>query len=41
MVEVVELLQVVVDREVVEGLVRGVVATGEMRVVVEEGIKEV
>ena len=40
-VEVVELLQVVVDREVVEGLVRGVVATGEMRVVVEEGIKEV
>ena len=37
---VLQLLQVVVDREVVEGLVRGVVATGEMRVVVEEGIKE-
>ena len=37
----VELLQVVVYREVVEALDRGVVATGEMGVVVEEGSKEV
>ena len=37
---VVQLLQVEVDKEVVEGLVREVVATGEMRVVVEEGSKE-
>ena len=38
----VELVQLVVDRELVEGLVRGVVGTGEVEVEkVEEGSREV
>ena len=41
-VVLVELVQLVVDRELVEGLVRGVVGTGEVEVEkVEEGSKEV
>ena len=41
-VVLVELVQLVVDRELVEGLVRGVVGTGEVEVEkVEEGSREV